>query len=404
MIKYVLNDHGNMFAVLDDGTTQYLSRGVGGIWHGVGVTGNPAVDPGATPSAGALGVVTAAMVEAAVTAAGGSLGAMMGSPQEIADMFNQAISALEPLAFSTRARLACLVAQCAQETDWFKTWSEYGGPSSSYAPYYGRGMIQLTWESNYRRFGQYLAGKGIIGDPEMFVNNPDAILNSPYPAYTAVFYFTQTSWNGATLADYCDSCGGTETGDWGMISRGINRGNVWASSPAYGEAIRNTATNAVLAVTPEPNSGSGGGGNLGERAVAFGMSVQHRFYYSQEANIRSDMMNTGGGDCSSFVVLCYTEGCGLSKEDMGGRSPWPGYTGTLKDVGTFINDTGNEADCLPGDWMCVTYSGYNATYDHVVLYVGNGQCLSHGGGQGPKLESWTWYVNNSSHRVVRGFR
>lgn len=328
---------------------------------------------------------------------------MLATSQQIAGMFNDAINKLAPSSFRTKARLACLVGQCAQETDWFKTFSEYGGASASYAPYYGRGMIQLTWRDNYARFGQWLAGMGVVNDANMFVNNPDLLTQSPYPAYSAVFYFTQTYFGGIPLVDYCDTCGGVDTGDWAMISRGINRGNVYATAPAYGEGVRNTATNAVLAVTPEVGSNSSDS-SLGRRAVDYGMSVQRKFYYSQDSWVRSNMLQSGGGDCSSFVVLCYTQGAGLSNEDMGGNGTYPGYTGTLANVGEFINDTGDESRMLPGDWMCLTYSGYNATYDHVVLYIGNGQCLSHGSGQGPNVESFTWYVQNSSHRVVRGFR
>jgi hypothetical protein len=50
--------------------------------------------------------------------------------------------------------------------------------------FYGRGYVQITWEENYRKAGQKLAGARIVinGTPvlvnaETFVQNPDYVLN-----------------------------------------------------------------------------------------------------------------------------------------------------------------------------------------------------------------------------------
>lgn len=405
-LKHLINQHGHMVAYFTDGSKAYLTPSTGGLWVAKqGGNTNPPTPPpgpGSEPWEG-TGLVTPEMVSAAVTSVGGSISAMLRTPEQIAEMFNQAIAKLEPNSFNTKARLACLVGECAQETGWFRSWEEFDqGAGRDYVPYWGRGFIQLTHKGNYLAFGQYCKSKGLIDNEALFVENRDLLLTDEWAARTAIFYFTQTSWSGANLCQWCDDCEGSQTGNWYQISRAINRGSPYNPNPAYDEELRNIAINAVLTVTKDPNPGPDS--SLGARAVAYGMSVIRRFYYTQSDD-RLDMLATGGGDCSSFVVLCYTQGCGMTNEQMGGSGRYPGYTGTLATIpGVIINDTGDENGMLPGDWMLCTYEGYNPTFDHVVLYIGNGQCLSHGGGQGPNIESYTWYLQNSSHRLVRGFR
>lgn len=42
---------------------------------------------------------------------------------------------------------------------------EYGGRNKRYAPYYGRGLVQLTWKENYRKAGELL-GIDLVSDPD----------------------------------------------------------------------------------------------------------------------------------------------------------------------------------------------------------------------------------------------
>ena len=402
MIRNIIRDHGNLVAIHDDGSREYFFAGTGGVWvNRVSDPANPVI-PGTNPVQESIVYVTPEMITAAVTALGGSVNSMTETPQSIAQFFNEAINKVAPSSFLTKARVACLIGECAYETDSFKTYKEYGGENASYAPYYGRGMIQLTWKDNYYSFGQWLSKYFSITN-DIFVHNPDLVASQPYSTYTAIFYLTQTWFAGQPLINYADvALNQSGVGDWYQVSRAINRGSIFATEPAYGEAQRNNAINAVLAVTPSPVLEESP--SIRQNAVNYGLSVLGRFYYSQDKWVREHMLTSGGGDCSSFVVLCYTEGAGLETYEMGGYGTYPGYTGTLANAGTFINDTGDTSNMLPGDWMCLTYEGFNEHYDHVVLYIGGDQCLSHGSGMGPNVESFSWYVNNSSHRVVRGFR
>ena len=52
-------------------------------------------------------------------------------------------------------RWAAFLGNSIQETIYFSRRSELGGPGLSYAPWYGRGLMQLTHETNYRLYGDY---------------------------------------------------------------------------------------------------------------------------------------------------------------------------------------------------------------------------------------------------------
>lgn len=51
--------------------------------------------------------------------------------------------------------------------------SEYGGGSTRYAPYYGRGFVQLTWQANYLKAGKAV-GVDLVASPERALELPIA--------------------------------------------------------------------------------------------------------------------------------------------------------------------------------------------------------------------------------------
>lgn len=63
---------------------------------------------------------------------------------------------LDPLVEQSAYTLATAYHETAQT---MQPIEEYGGPSTSYAPWYGRGFVQLTWEENYQnqqtKLGEY---------------------------------------------------------------------------------------------------------------------------------------------------------------------------------------------------------------------------------------------------------
>lgn len=56
---------------------------------------------------------------------------------------------------SSKPRIAYFLANSVQETIYFSRKSELGGSGTRYAPWYGRGFLQLTWETNYRNYGDF---------------------------------------------------------------------------------------------------------------------------------------------------------------------------------------------------------------------------------------------------------
>jgi putative chitinase len=87
-------------------------------------------------------------------------------------------------------RIAMFGAQTRHESANFATTVEFGqGAGKAYYPYYGRGWIQLTWQSNYQKFGQWAVQQGYIDDPNAFVNNPDLLADIKWAGIVSAFYW-----------------------------------------------------------------------------------------------------------------------------------------------------------------------------------------------------------------------
>jgi len=57
-----------------------------------------------------------------------------------------------------KKRMSYFLANSIQETTYLSTTAEGQGAQLSYAPWYGRGMMQLTWEENYQRYTSFKTG------------------------------------------------------------------------------------------------------------------------------------------------------------------------------------------------------------------------------------------------------
>lgn len=100
----------------------------------------------------------------------------------------------------------------------------------------------------------------------------------------------------------------------------------------------------------------------------------NKFAYSQGAG-RLDPISSGYGDCSSTVWFAYQQVAGI---DVGT------WTGAMAGKGTKIA-SGYSGDNLPienmepADLVLIMWNGWNGSFDHVELYMGNNELWGHGG-------------------------
>ena len=86
---------------------------------------------------------------------------------------------------TNRRREVAFLSQAVIETDYFRTFEEYGkGAGKAYGKFYGRGMHQLTWEKTYAACSQ------AVFNDDRLVTNPDMIVNDlAINAQTTAWYW-----------------------------------------------------------------------------------------------------------------------------------------------------------------------------------------------------------------------
>lgn len=298
--------------------------------------------------------ITASMITESVEAIGGNIGNALQSAQALADGFNNAIAATYPDILNNKNRAACLIGQCAHESGGFRYVSEIGGSSASYAPYFGRGWIQLTWADNYEGFGRWLKALGEIANEDMFVNDPELVANLKWAPYTAIYYFTQRKWDNKNLFQWCDD----SSTPWHDISRAVNVGNPWTSVVSNGEAERTLATDAAYAVAPAPTAASTGlrwpvpddKVVLGAKWGATGSWATYHTGQDFPAANGTPVLAVSNGTVSSSltmwqagtnVVITFANGESCSYWHLGSKSVSPGATVTKGQQIGVVGMTGN---------------------------------------------------------------
>lgn len=71
---------------------------------------------------------------------------------------------------NTCIRKIHFLAQIAVEAALFHTTEEYGGSKARYAPFYGRGLKQITWDYNYLAYHDYKNGTNYYKDFKKILN------------------------------------------------------------------------------------------------------------------------------------------------------------------------------------------------------------------------------------------
>lgn len=122
----------------------------------------------------------------------------------------------------------------------------------------------------------------------------------------------------------------------------------------------------------------GGGSETGSEAQNAICDLYHswenKFAYSQGAG-RLDPISSGYGDCSSTVWFAYQK---VASIDVGT------WTGAMAGKGNKIasgysGDNLPIEDMQPADLVLIMWNGYNGSFDHVELYMGNNELWGHGG-------------------------
>lgn len=160
--------------------------------------------------------VTAKQLEAALRSVGG----LGGQGWSLSTLASGANEAMKSSGITTRQGAAVFLSQCMVESAYFRTTSEYGGSKARYAPYYGRGFIQVTFKSNYASFGSWCKNRGLITNANYFVNNPTRLADTKWAWLTAVWYLSTHRHNLIKLAN---------EGNVDAVGRGVHTGDAWAS-------------------------------------------------------------------------------------------------------------------------------------------------------------------------------
>ncbi len=109
---------------------------------------------------------------------------------------------------TTKLRAAMFLAQVGHESVSLRFKAEIGhGAGHPYPPYYGRGFIQLTWRYNYAAFGAWAHSRGLVGDRNVFVAQPELVEQDRWAWLSAVWFWSAHNLN--TFADRGDVQGAT---------------------------------------------------------------------------------------------------------------------------------------------------------------------------------------------------
>lgn len=110
--------------------------------------------------------------------------------------------AMRKYLITTRDRQAHFLANGIQETIYLRRYSEGGGPTLRYAPWYGRGFLQLTWEDNYTNYFRF-RGRA-VNNAAQVATWRDQVESEMYEAFDSAGYYWAKN-NGNSWADVVEA-------------------------------------------------------------------------------------------------------------------------------------------------------------------------------------------------------
>lgn len=130
------------------------------------------------------------------------------------------IEAMRAAEITTVRRAAAFDSQLGHESAGLRYMAEIktGDPDWSWdrTRYRGRGPIQLTWQSNYRKFGQWCKATGYVTDSELFVNQPELVEQPKWGFLAASWYWLNGGPRPGQINGFADQ------GDILAVSRCVN--------------------------------------------------------------------------------------------------------------------------------------------------------------------------------------
>lgn len=158
---------------------------------------------------------------------GGETGTQVASWDDLAKGCNDACVLL---GFKTSDGYATFIANCCQESAYFRTTEEYDH-SGDYYPYIGRTFIQVTWKDNYDAFGNFAVKHDLEGltDANKFVNDPESLAAEKWAWWGPCWYFSK-AWYGDTLVEIADTWDDPNT----AVAKAINMGDPKSSNTPGG--------------------------------------------------------------------------------------------------------------------------------------------------------------------------
>ncbi len=171
-----------------------------------------------------------------------------GTPHGLRDRFipfmNEAMPRYD---ITTKDRVAAFLCTTCFESQYFqKTREGKARPGTRAAAaqshywstgFFGRGILQVTHKEGYQLVGEYLNDKGIIDDPDLFVNNPELLEEPKWAVESACVYWAQNNLNRYADAKKIFALEGI-----------VNTGN--ASHTAWGETDRETLYRKLELILP----------------------------------------------------------------------------------------------------------------------------------------------------------